>query len=71
MEFFKDGKLKIEDEGTWMEGTYKIDDQRQIEIKILSVNDFDPPIVSRGTYSRGELSFRLPNGDILKYTKLK
>ncbi|MBN1154438.1 hypothetical protein JXB12_05895 [candidate division KSB1 bacterium] len=71
IQFFADSTLKIDDEGTWMEGTYTIDNKRQIEMKILSLNPYDSPLVYNGTLSEDKLIFTLPEGKTLSYTKAK
>ena len=71
MEFRKDGTVTIEDEGQSMAGNYKIADNGQIKLEIVSVDAHAVPILSEGSLSDAKLNFTLPSGKVTKYSKIK
>ena len=70
MEFFQDGTVAIEDQGTGIGGTFEFVDSARIRLDVAVLNVmFGGPVVAEVSIAGDELTMTMPNGDVQKYQR--
>ena len=70
LEFFQDGTVAIEDQGTGIGGTFKFlgTDRIRLDVAVLNVL-FGGPVVAKVSIAGDELTLTMPNDDVQKYRR--